>query len=134
MATRSLIGRIREDKSVQVIYCHWDGYPEFVGLQLALNYTNTLIIQELLDLGDRSSLTGAPTADRTYAVTQNAEIKPTIYANMDEFKAADKSGADYVYIWDNGWEIFKADYDNNLSSIGTIDQIQLRFAAKTEAK
>jgi hypothetical protein len=47
---------------------------------------------------------------------------------MDEFKAMDKSGADYVYIWDESWQIYKADYDNNLTSMGTMDEIKLTYA------
>jgi hypothetical protein len=128
MATRSLIGMVKEDKSIQVIYCHWDGYPEYVGLQLQLNYRDKEIIQKLMDLGDRSTLTGAPTTEQTYAVLQKQEIKPWIVASMDEFKAMDKAGADYVYLWDESWHIYKADYNNDLTSMGTMDEIKLTYA------
>jgi hypothetical protein len=128
MATRSLIGMVKEDKSIQIIYCHWDGYPQYVGLQLQLNYRDADTIQKLLDLGDRSILTGAPTADDTYAVSQNQEIKPWIVASMEEFKTADKAGTEFMYLWDNGWQVFKVDYDDNLTSLGTIDSIEIKYA------
>jgi hypothetical protein len=129
MATRSLIGMVKEDKSIEIIYCHWDGYPEYVGLQLMLNYRDTETIQKLIALGDRSTLTGSPTIESTYAELQNQEIKPWIVTSFEEFKNADKAGADYVYIWNNEWQVFKADYDNNLIDIGTIESIKIEFAA-----
>jgi hypothetical protein len=127
MATRSLIGMVKEDKSVQVIYCHWDGYPTHTGVQLALNYRDTNTIQKLMDFGDRSVLNGSPTADDTYAIDQDQEIKPWIVASFEEFKSMDKAGADYVYIWDDGWNVYKADYDNSLVCLGIIDSIQIKY-------
>ncbi len=129
MATRSLIGMVKEDKSIQLIYCHWDGYPTYVGLQLMLNYRDADTIQKLLDLGDRSTLSGSPTVESTYAELQHAEIKPWIVASFEEFKSADKAGADYVYIWDNDWQVYEADYDNNLKSMGTFENISIEFKA-----
>ena len=128
MATRSLIAMVKEDKSVQVIYCHWDGYPTYVGLQLEFNYNNAKTIQELMDLGDRSLLKGSPTTEDTYAVSQSKEIKPLVFSSVDEFMTADKSGADYVYLWDGNWHVFEADYENNLTSLGSIDSIELKYA------
>jgi hypothetical protein len=132
MATRSLIAMTKDDKSIQVIYCHWDGYPEYVGLQLQLNYRDKETIQKLLDLGDRSTLDGTPTPENTYAVKQNQEIKPWIVASMDEFMSMDKAGADYVYLWDGSWQIHKADYDNNLTSLGTMDSVKLVYAEQVQ--
>ena len=56
MATRSNIGIVNEDGSVTGIYCHWDGYPEYVGKILLNHYNNAGIINELMDLGDLSTL------------------------------------------------------------------------------
>jgi hypothetical protein len=128
MATRSLIAMVKEDKSIQTIYCHWDGYPTYVGLQLEFNYRDPETIQKLLDLGDRSSLTGTPSADSSYAVVQNQEIKSWTYSSIEEFNAADKFGADYVYLWDKEWQVFESDFDNNLTRLGTIDSIEIRYA------
>lgn len=130
MATRSLIGMVKEDKSIQVIYCHWDGYPTYVGAQLALNYYDKNTIQSLLDLGDRSSLGGMPTADTTYAVTQNQEIEPRIFANMDEFIASDKMGTEFAYIHDKEWEVFTVGYDESITSLGVIESLKVNFLPK----
>ena len=56
MATRSYIG-VQEDNGISAVYCHYDGYPEFVGKGL-LNYTTLSDVQEHISHGDRSSLTG----------------------------------------------------------------------------
>lgn len=44
------------DGKVKSIYCHWDGYPEGVGRKLQRSYTDPKKVEELLSLGDISSL------------------------------------------------------------------------------
>ncbi len=56
MGTRSNIGIINRDGSVEMIYCHWDGYPSNNGKILLENYTNEDKLRALLELGDLSSL------------------------------------------------------------------------------
>lgn len=56
MATNSHIGIINTDGSVDIIYCHWDGYPSHHA-PILLNHYNTIDkVQELVQLGDISSL------------------------------------------------------------------------------
>ena len=56
MATRSRIAIEREGGSVESIYCHWDGYPSNNGVLLLENYTDRKKVEELIALGDISSL------------------------------------------------------------------------------
>ena len=56
MATRSNIGIENENGRVNAIYCHWDGYPEYVGKILKENYSDRNKLQQLLELGDISVL------------------------------------------------------------------------------
>lgn len=61
MSTRSRIGIIREKPEggtpiVESIYCHFDGYPEGVGQMLLDNWTDEAKVNELIGLGDISSL------------------------------------------------------------------------------
>lgn len=56
MATRSTIALEFADGSVGQIYCHWDGYLDHNGKILLENYTDPFKLQELIDLGDLSSL------------------------------------------------------------------------------
>ena len=56
MATRSTIGIKNVDGSITNIYCHWDGYPEYVGTILNEFYKDNDKIKSLIELGDLSSL------------------------------------------------------------------------------
>ena len=56
MGTRSNITRENADGSFDSIYCHWDGYPSHNGRILLEHYTDAEKINELLSLGDLSSL------------------------------------------------------------------------------
>lgn len=56
MATRSGIGIMKADGTIDAIYCHNDGYLEGVGAVLAEHYNNEEKINKLLDLGDISGL------------------------------------------------------------------------------
>ena len=56
MATRSTIAKEQADGSIQQIYCHWDGYISNNGELLYHHWRDPLKVQELIDLGDLSSL------------------------------------------------------------------------------
>ena len=56
MSTRSNIGVLNSDGSVDMIYCHWDGYPENNGKILLESYTDLKKIRRLIKLGNVSSL------------------------------------------------------------------------------
>ena len=56
MSTRSNIGILNEDGTVDYIYCHFDGYPEHNGKILNEHYTTEEKVRELIGLGDLSIL------------------------------------------------------------------------------
>ena len=56
MATRSNIGILNEDGTVDYIYCHFDGYLEYNGSILNKHYTTEEQVRKLIALGDMSSL------------------------------------------------------------------------------
>ena len=56
MATRSNIGILNEDGTITAIYCHWDGYPEGVGLTLVNHYPDEDKVRHLISLGSISVL------------------------------------------------------------------------------
>ena len=56
MATRSAIGIKNEKGEIKAVYCHYDGYPEWVGKVLIEHYDTTEKVEELLALGDLSPL------------------------------------------------------------------------------
>jgi len=56
MATRSTIALEYEDGTVRQVYCHWDGYLSHNGQILLQHYTDKEKVENLIDLGDLSSL------------------------------------------------------------------------------
>lgn len=56
MATRSTIALEYADGTVDQIYCHWDGYLDHNGAILREHYMDPFKVQQLMDLGDMSSL------------------------------------------------------------------------------
>jgi hypothetical protein len=56
MSTRSKIGILRKDGTVDSAYCHWDGYPEHNGVILCESYNNINKVNELIKNGDMSLL------------------------------------------------------------------------------
>jgi hypothetical protein len=56
MATRSTIALEYADGTVDQIYCHWDGYLDNNGKILLNHYQDPFKVQQLMELGDMSSL------------------------------------------------------------------------------
>jgi len=54
MATRSAIA-IMHGERAKSVYCHWDGYPEYVGYILQ-NFYDSTKTNQLISMGDLSSL------------------------------------------------------------------------------
>ena len=62
MSTRSRISWKKQDGTIESIYCHHDGYPEYVGKILVNNYDEKNL-DKLMALGDLSVLGEVPTSD-----------------------------------------------------------------------
>jgi len=56
MSTRSRIGVVQEGGRVLSVYCHWDGYPSWVGKKLLEFYNTYEKANELIALGSISIL------------------------------------------------------------------------------
>jgi len=57
MGTRSMIAiQNPYNKTVKAVYCHWDGYLEHNGSLLQKHYSNSPKVNNLIALGDLSSL------------------------------------------------------------------------------
>ena len=91
MATRSTIGIKKEDGTIDLIYCHWDGYLEGVGKTLKQNYTNEQKIQQLISLGSVSSL-----GDEIFPKTNHSFDSPE--KNVTVFYGRDRGETDVDYI------------------------------------
>jgi len=117
MATRSNIAIVNQDKSISSIYCHWDGYPEYVGKILLYNFNNVGVLNELLKLGNLSTLAENvnPTHIHTFDKPQSnvciaygrergeKDQEAIVFEDLGEFEdSAKNSWVDYQYLFDNG--------------------------------
>lgn len=131
MGTRSRIGMLKKDGSVESIYCHYDGYLEGVGRILADHYRTEEKVVELLNLGNISCLgtttqykdydklsyseyTSLPIEERQrytkdYYRWRKEPIKKKISYNEKEYKyELGKMGEEYLYLYKEGkWYYIK---------------------------
>ena len=121
MATRSNIGIVNQDGSITGIYCHYDGYTEYVGKILLNHYNDVGIINKLMELGDLSSL-----GEHLYAAghTWSAPIEGVcvaygrdrgengvesrVFKSIEQYnRNADNSGVNYQYLFEDGMWMYR---------------------------
>ena len=56
MATRSIIGILHDNNTIESIYCHYDGMPSNTGYFLLTYYNTKQKVLDLINKGDLSSL------------------------------------------------------------------------------
>ena len=56
MSTHSYIGIQNDEGTIHAIYCHFDGYLDWVGRKLLQHWSDPETLQKLIDLGDLSAL------------------------------------------------------------------------------
>ena len=127
MGTRSYIGRQYSDGSARAVYCHWDGYPSHNGRILQEHYTETEKVQQLIDLGDLSSLgpvigekhdfDNSPKGQCNFYGRDRGEEggEADHYSSEVEFlESAQESWAQWVYLFTpEGKWLVKSIYDNS---------------------
>ena len=80
MSTRSVIGIMNDDKTVNSVYCHFDGYPEHTGYFLKKFFDTTEKVQNLISNGDISSLlTKNKWNEETHPKINNKQVLKTLY-------------------------------------------------------
>ena len=119
MGTRSNIGIINEDGSVTAIYCHWDGFLSYNGKILLNHYTTADIVNQLMLLGDLSSLNEKLYPDDSkphtfqnqqedvcvaYGRERNeSDVDCKIFKDIGDFEQfAIGTDAEYQYLFTNG--------------------------------
>ena len=102
MATRSTIALEFADGTVGQVYCHWDGYLDHNGKILLEHYKDPFKVQQLMDLGDISSL-GSDVGE------QHSFDNPFPYGSA-EYKAEQEARSDITTFYgrDRGEEGTKA--------------------------
>lgn len=82
MTTHANIAILKTNGDIQSIYCHFDGYPQYVGQILHNHYNNQERVEQLIALGNLEAL--GPKIE-----TSELEIKYKHW-NTDEYFALDK--------------------------------------------
>lgn len=86
MATRSLIGMVTPDGGVTYIYCHSDSYPTHNGALLHEHYQQREKIQQLMELGDLSSLGEQIGEKHDFDWMSKAGSGPLLIQSWDEIR------------------------------------------------
>lgn len=94
MSTNCLIGVIKDNdsKKGRCIYCHWDGYPEYVGAILLAHYKNLSKVEKLLALGDISSLGEKVIPAKKFEDTHSFKT-PAPYTTLAYYRDRDNKGS-----------------------------------------
>jgi hypothetical protein len=80
-------------KDVRAVYCHWDGYLEHNGAILQKHYSNSPKVNNLIALGDISSLRpeiGEKHAFSRLETPMDEEAYNKLYGNMTTFYTRDR--------------------------------------------
>jgi hypothetical protein len=115
MGTRSGIQVEISPGKTLAIHCHWDGYPSHVGRILLTNYNTQESAEELVRLGDLSSIK---------STLDECERKEPYHGMPDDFHkpaeiptgkiAPEKNDIAYQYQFKNGQWYVKGWYDHPL--------------------
>lgn len=123
MSTNARISFERSDGTVRSIYCHNDGYPNYVGRILSEHYDKSNL-NVLMDLGDLSVLGPFPASypegwktfdyDDDYCLAYKdrgeTDVEAKEYSNLKDFEEH-TSWCEYNYLYSGGrWYVWE--YDN----------------------
>jgi len=125
MATRSRIAIENQDGSVTSVYCHWDGYIETNGVILNNNYNTKEKVEELIALGNLSSLDKTLETTVAYARDRGEDSHQATYSNVEElFEDGFGDIVEYVYcfIKDGYWLVGTLESDNVDILSGVIEE------------
>ena len=116
MATRSVIAKL-DDRGIQAIYCHNDGYLSNNGKILDQHYANEVKVDNLIAQGDASSLKDTIEDTIFYMRDRGEENKEATNLNNEtkllEF-AFEECDAELVYMFAYGsWYVY-----DNANTIG----------------
>ena len=123
MATRSYIGIIRPDNSIDGIYCHWDGYPNHHLPILNKHYLTSDKVNQLINLGPISELNIEIGEEHSFhsphpnwVISYHRDRKQgddkhyiISYPSLEDMKNKFKyDGMEYSYIYNDGkWEVYQ---------------------------
>jgi hypothetical protein len=108
MSTPAFIGILYQKKKVELIYCHFDMYPQGGGLNLLKNFNSFEKAKEIVSLGWRDCLVPSKNSKvRFYDDEETLEFENWDYVENYMKQRPDIS---YLYIWNeipNCWEFIQ---------------------------
>ena len=117
MSTRARIGILNPNGSVDSIYHHWDGYPEWLGKKLVQNHNSLVDASNLMTMGDTSCIETKTDWDRneldepiilTYAMRGEVSASRHTVSLMQFFRQCVDCCAEYAYLWENdSWVAYR---------------------------
>lgn len=112
MSTNAYIGYY-DDSTGQVVatYCHYDGYIEGVGNELATNYNNSFAAEAVASVGYLSGL--YETISKSVENSVHKDDEPMLFGSIEEFlgECAEHYGIEYAYLWVEGqWFVMATDH------------------------
>lgn len=128
MSTRANIGIKRLDGTIETVYNHSDGYPEWLGNNLIKNYTDKedadktrQMVEMILSLGDISFLDEKLQDSRFYNSWRNEETKKHVFKDIKEYETwLGDSWIEWVYIFDlniNKWVFASVPYGTDSNEL-----------------
>ena len=123
MGTRSRIGIQFSDNSVLSVYCHWDGYPSWLGRMLKTHYNTKEKVSELIDGGDMSTCWDEEKQPEYYSA-RGEDCPPRLDSDLTEYLLPDNS-EEYAYIFrNNEWVCYDMhQFDDRISKLPEVVEI-----------
>jgi hypothetical protein len=121
MSTRSRIAIEKQDGTVTSIYCHFDGYISGNGETLQTNYSNREKVEQLIALGDISSLESDIDETVAYHRDRGEDLNQNHHKDVEEFFSGDIEEYGYLFTKDNKWLV---------STGGPVAELQLALAGE----
>lgn len=112
MSTRSRVGIKEKDGTIRSVYIHHDGYVAYVGKILYESYQNADKIEQLINLGDMSSINSEVEKCEPYTKRgEDLNIATDSIASFYQDWAS--CGEEYVYLYTDGRWMVNSVYKEN---------------------
>ncbi len=121
MSTRSRIAIEKQDGTVTSIYCHFDGYISGNGETLQTNYSNREKVEQLIALGDISSLESDIDETIAYHRDRGEDLNQHQHKDVEGFFVDNMQEYGYLLTKDNKWLV---------STGGPVAELQLALAGE----
>lgn len=105
MSTRSNIGIIHSNGTIEVVYCHFDGYPSHNGKILLNSYSDINKVKKLISNGGMSSLED-DVKDITFYIARGEVLEISNYSSLKDYLSSIGFDIEYFYLFDeneNKW-------------------------------